>query len=136
MVIFDAEFPDRVPHPLGELCSRFSAIRVELLGETPLDGILFSLTKAILTFFSAVDSSDLKALRCKAGDLKWLQFSDELLPSDCNKFDRDTCIGSRGADGTERHGSLLIIRSEGMSDQSDRLVQPLAYSPNLCHSNH
>lgn len=77
-VIFDAEFPDRVRHSLGDLRSRFSAIRVELLDGTPLDGILLSLTKTILTFFSAVDSSDLRTLRCKAGDLKWLQFSDAL----------------------------------------------------------
>ena len=77
-VTFDAEFPDRVRQSLDDLRSRFTAIRSELLDGTPLDGILLSLTKTILAFFSVVESSDLRTLRCNGGDPEWLQFSDAL----------------------------------------------------------
>lgn len=75
---FDAEFPDRVRQSLNELRSRFAAIRGELLDGTPLDGVLLSLTKTILIFFNAVESVDLKTLRCNSGDPEWLHFSDAL----------------------------------------------------------
>ncbi|HEY1137069.1 MAG TPA: hypothetical protein VGE64_06240 [Xanthomonadaceae bacterium] len=77
-VTFDAEFPDRVRQSLDELRSRFTAIRGDLLDGTPLDGILLSLTKTILIFYNSVESSDLKALRCDAGDPAWQHFSDAL----------------------------------------------------------
>lgn len=77
-VTFDAEFPDRVRQSLNELRSRFAAIRGELLDGTPLDGVLLSLTKTILIFFNAVESVDLKTLRCSSGDPEWLHFSDAL----------------------------------------------------------
>ncbi|AZO83336.1 hypothetical protein BOO88_12485 [Stutzerimonas stutzeri] len=77
-VTFDAEFPDRVRQSLDELRSRFASIRGDLLDGTPLDGILLSITKTILLFFKAVESSDLKTLRCDGGDLEWLQFSEAL----------------------------------------------------------
>lgn len=77
-VTFDAEFPDRVRQSLNELRSRFAAIRGELLDGTPLDGVLLSLTKTILIFFNAVESVDLKTLRCNSGDPEWLHFSDAL----------------------------------------------------------
>ncbi|UUE56001.1 hypothetical protein [Pectobacterium aroidearum] len=77
-VTFDAEFPDRVRQSLDELRSRFTAIRGDLLDGTPLDGILLSLTKTILTFFNAVESSNLQTLRCNALDPEWCQFNDAL----------------------------------------------------------
>lgn len=77
-VTFDAEFPDRVRISLDELRSRLTAIRGDLLDGTPLDGILLSLTKTILTFFNAVESSDLSKLRCDGSDPEWLRFSDAL----------------------------------------------------------
>lgn len=77
-VTFDAEFPDRVRQSLDELRSRFTTIRGDLLDGTPLDGVLLSLTKTILKFFDAVESSDLSTLRCNAGDPEWQQFSDAL----------------------------------------------------------
>lgn len=77
-VTFDAEFPDRVRQSLDELRSRFATIRGDLLDGTPLNGILLSLTKTILTFFNAVEALDLKTLRCNAGDPEWMHFSDAL----------------------------------------------------------
>ncbi len=77
-VTFDAEFPDRVRQSLDELRSRFTTIRGDLLDGTPLDAILLSLTKTILTFFNAVESFDLMTLRCNANDPEWLEFSDAL----------------------------------------------------------
>jgi len=77
-VTFDAEFPDRVRQSLDELRSRFAAIRGDVLDGTPLDGILLSLTKTVLTFFDAVESTDLRTLRCNGGDSEWLHFSDAL----------------------------------------------------------
>lgn len=77
-ITFDAEFPDRVRQSLDELRSRFAAIRGDLLDGTPLDRILLSLTKTILSFFNAVEALDLKTLRCNAGAPEWLHFSDAL----------------------------------------------------------
>lgn len=77
-VTFDAEFPDRVRLSLDDLRSRFIAIRGDLLDGTPLDGILLSLTKTILTFFNAVESSNLQTLRCNSDDPEWIQFNDAL----------------------------------------------------------
>ncbi len=75
---FDAEFPDRVRQSLDELRSRFTVIRGDLLDGTALDQILLSLTKTILIFFDAVESIDLRTLRCDSADPEWLQFSDSL----------------------------------------------------------
>ncbi|WP_454869789.1 hypothetical protein [Pseudomonas putida] len=77
-VTFDAEFPDRVRQSLDELRYRFTSIRGELQDGTPLDGILLSMTKTILSFFKTVESSDLRTLRCDSGNLEWRQFSDAL----------------------------------------------------------
>ncbi|MFA1025788.1 MULTISPECIES: hypothetical protein [Pseudomonas syringae group] len=77
-VTFDAEFPDRVRQSLDELRSRFFAIRGDLVDGTPLDQILLSLTKTILTFFNTVESIDMRILRCDGGNPDWRQFSDAL----------------------------------------------------------
>jgi hypothetical protein len=77
-VTFDAEFPDRVRQSLDELRSRFAAIRGGLLDGTALDEILLSLTKTILNFFNAVESIDLRSLRCNSADPEWLRFNGTL----------------------------------------------------------
>lgn len=77
-VTFDAEFPEHVRQSLDDLRSRFIVIRGDLLDGTPLDQILLSLTKTILTFFNTVGSSDLRTLRCDAYDPDWRRFSDAL----------------------------------------------------------
>ncbi|MBD8184794.1 hypothetical protein IFU20_01255 [Pseudomonas viridiflava] len=77
-VTFDAEFPDHVRQSLDELRTRFTGMRGELLDGTPLDVILLSLTKTILTFFNTVKSVDLRNLRCDSHDPKWRLFNDAL----------------------------------------------------------
>jgi hypothetical protein len=77
-VAFDAEVPDRVRQSLDRLRDRFVDMRAELPDGSALDQILLSLTKTIHIFFNAVESSDLRTLRCNSNDPEWRHFSDAL----------------------------------------------------------
>ncbi len=75
---FDAEFPDRVRQSLDRLRSRIAELRGEIPAGSPLDVVMDSLRKTILTFFDQVEHTDLSQLRCDSRNPEWVNFSQAL----------------------------------------------------------